>query len=115
MIDSDLACFQLTIQAPYYVLMRMHHSSGSNFPLSIDPRRWEGIGRGIAECAGAHDAKEAGELNPLAKFNMKNKLKLPDGVTITATISSSTEEILAPEAVELIAALHRNFNLTTLL
>ena len=27
MIDSDLACFQLTIQAPYYVLMRMHHSS----------------------------------------------------------------------------------------
>ena len=41
---------------------------------------------------------------------MKNKLKLPDGVTITATISPSTEEILAPEAVELIVALHRNFN-----
>src|SRR5271157_4863758 len=41
---------------------------------------------------------------------MKNKLKLPDGVTITTTISPSTEEILVPEAVELIVALHRNFN-----
>src|SRR5258708_22441594 len=41
---------------------------------------------------------------------MKNKLKLPDGVTITATISPATEEILVPEAFELIAALHRNFN-----
>jgi malate synthase len=41
---------------------------------------------------------------------MKNKLKLPDGVTISATISPSTEEILVPEAVELITALHRNFN-----
>jgi malate synthase len=41
---------------------------------------------------------------------MKNDLKLPDGVTITATISPATEEILVPEAIELIAALHRNFN-----
>jgi malate synthase len=41
---------------------------------------------------------------------MNSKLKLPDGVTITATISRATEEILAPEAVELIVALHRNFN-----
>ena len=41
---------------------------------------------------------------------MKNKLKLPDGVTVTTTISPSTEEILTPEAVELIAALHRDFN-----
>jgi malate synthase len=41
---------------------------------------------------------------------MKNKLNLPDGVTITATISPDTEEILVPEAIELIAALHRNFN-----
>jgi malate synthase len=41
---------------------------------------------------------------------MKNKLKLPDGVTITATISPATDEILVPEAIELIAALHRNFN-----
>src|SRR6202048_4574259 len=41
---------------------------------------------------------------------MTNKLKLPDGVTITAPISPATEEILAPEAIELTAALHRNFN-----
>ena len=41
---------------------------------------------------------------------MKNKLKLPEGVTITATISPSTEEVITPEAGELIAALHRNFN-----
>jgi malate synthase len=41
---------------------------------------------------------------------MKNKLQLPDGAIITATISPSAEEILTPEAVELIAALHRNFN-----
>src|SRR5580704_8955716 len=41
---------------------------------------------------------------------MTNELKFPDGVTITATISPATEEILVPEAIELIAALHRNFN-----
>jgi malate synthase len=41
---------------------------------------------------------------------MNSKLKLPDGVTITATISRETEEIFAPEAVELIVSLHRNFN-----
>jgi malate synthase len=41
---------------------------------------------------------------------MKNKLKLPDGVIVTAAISLATEEILVPEAVELIAALHRAFN-----
>ncbi len=41
---------------------------------------------------------------------MTNKLKFPDGVTITATNSPATEEILVPEAIELIAALHRNFN-----
>jgi malate synthase len=42
---------------------------------------------------------------------MTNKLKLPDGVTITATISPATQEILVPETIELIAALHRNFSL----
>ena len=41
---------------------------------------------------------------------MKNKLELPDGVIVTATISPATEEILVPDAVELIAALHRAFN-----
>src|ERR1700726_4406775 len=41
---------------------------------------------------------------------MKNKLNLPDGVTITATISPTTAEIIVPEAIELIVALHRNFN-----
>src|ERR1700688_821522 len=41
---------------------------------------------------------------------MKNKLELPDGVTITTTISPSTEEIVTREAGELILALHRNFN-----
>jgi malate synthase len=41
---------------------------------------------------------------------MKSKLKFPDGVTITTTISRATEEVLAPEGVELIVALHRNFN-----
>src|SRR6202046_2980217 len=41
---------------------------------------------------------------------MNNKLNLPDGVTITATISPTTAEIIVPEAIELIAALHRNFN-----
>jgi malate synthase len=45
-------------------------------------------------------------MNPI----MKNKLKLPDGVIITAAISPATEEILVPEAVALIAALHRAFN-----
>jgi malate synthase len=49
-------------------------------------------------------------LNPLARLFMKNNLKIPDGVTITATISPATEEILVPEAVELIAVLHRKFN-----
>jgi len=38
---------------------------------------------------------------------MTNKLKFPDGVTITATISPATEEILVPEAIVLIAALHQ--------
>src|SRR6516225_8410586 len=41
---------------------------------------------------------------------MKKKLALPDGVTIGAPISPSTEAILVPEAIELIAALHRHFN-----
>jgi malate synthase len=41
---------------------------------------------------------------------MKNQLNLPDGVEITATISPATAEIIVPEAIELIAALHRNFN-----
>jgi malate synthase len=41
---------------------------------------------------------------------MKNKLKLPDYLTLTATISETTEEILVPEAIELIVALHRRFN-----
>ena len=41
---------------------------------------------------------------------MNNKLNLPDGVTITATISPTTAEIIVPEAIELIVALHRNFN-----
>ena len=41
---------------------------------------------------------------------MKNKLKLPDGVTITTTISPFTEEIVTSEAGELVVALHRNFN-----
>src|SRR6516165_3220436 len=41
---------------------------------------------------------------------MKKKLALPDGVTIGAPISPSTEAILVPKAIELIAALHRNFN-----
>lgn len=41
---------------------------------------------------------------------MKNKLKLPDDLTLTATISETTEEILVPEAIELIVALHRKFN-----
>jgi malate synthase len=49
--------------------------------------------------------------NPLARLLfMKNKLKLPDGVTVATTISPATEEILVPEAIALIAALHRNFN-----
>src|ERR1700740_1539146 len=41
---------------------------------------------------------------------MTSKLALPDGLTITATISPATEAILVPEAIELVAALHRNFN-----
>src|SRR5258708_6707622 len=41
---------------------------------------------------------------------MTNELKFPDGVKITATISPATEEILVPEVIELIAALHRSFN-----
>jgi len=41
---------------------------------------------------------------------MKNKLKLPDGVEITATISPAAKEVLVPKAIELIAALHRKFN-----
>jgi len=41
---------------------------------------------------------------------MKNKQAFPDGATITATISPATEAILVPKAIELIAALHRNFN-----
>jgi malate synthase len=41
---------------------------------------------------------------------MNKKLALPDGVAITATISPATETILVPEAIELVAALHRNFN-----
>src|SRR5258707_6772716 len=41
---------------------------------------------------------------------MTSKLSLPDGLTITATISPATEAILVPEAIELVAALHRNFN-----
>src|SRR3984893_10403044 len=49
-------------------------------------------------------------LNLLARLFMKNNLKIPDGVTITATSSPATEEILVPEAVELIAVLHRKFN-----
>jgi malate synthase len=41
---------------------------------------------------------------------MKNKLHLPEGVTLTATVSPATEAVLVPEVVELIGALHRNFN-----
>jgi malate synthase len=41
---------------------------------------------------------------------MTNKLTLPDGVTVTAIISRATEAILVPKAIELVAALHRNFN-----
>ena len=41
---------------------------------------------------------------------MANKLKLPDGVQLLATLSPATEKILAPEAIDLIAALHRRFN-----
>jgi malate synthase len=41
---------------------------------------------------------------------MKNKLKLPDGVEITATISPAATEVLVPEAIEFIVALHRKFN-----
>src|ERR1700740_2733980 len=41
---------------------------------------------------------------------MNKKLALPDGVAITATISPATETILVPEAIELVAALHRKFN-----
>jgi malate synthase len=47
---------------------------------------------------------------PASNTLMKNKLKLTDGVTITATISPATEEILFPEVIKLIAALHRNLN-----
>ncbi|MBV8330580.1 MAG: malate synthase A [Verrucomicrobia bacterium] len=37
-------------------------------------------------------------------------IQLPEGVTLTATVSAATEAVLVPEVVELIAALHRNFN-----
>jgi malate synthase len=40
---------------------------------------------------------------------MRN-IQLPEGVTLSATVSAATESVLAPEVVELIAALHRNFN-----
>jgi malate synthase len=42
---------------------------------------------------------------------MIDKLKLPGGVELTATVSPATSKILiAEEAAELIATLHRNFN-----
>jgi malate synthase len=37
-------------------------------------------------------------------------IRLPEGVKLTATVSAATEAVLVPEVVELISALHRNFN-----
>jgi len=41
---------------------------------------------------------------------MIDKLQLPAGVELGAIVSPATSKILVPEATELIAALHRNFN-----
>jgi malate synthase len=41
---------------------------------------------------------------------MATKLKLPDGVQVRATLSPAAEKVLTPEAIDLIAALHRSFD-----